>query len=136
MGTCREAGWGLLAMGVLFALVAGCGGTEWENSDVAVLTLVLPDTVEAGQPIPARITGVCGCEPCCRFDGLTATRDGTWWVLEPRSRCRQRPKSPCPPCDHFFDEVVTLPGQDSGVVRVRTAAYGDDLADSVVVLGR
>jgi len=122
-----------LAAGLVVGFLSGCAdsGDDWEYTDCVVFTLALPDTVDAGQSISARVTGASGCAPCCRFEGVAVGEQSGWWVLEPRTRCKRNPSSPCPPCDYFFDELVTIPGQNPGLLRVRAVSYGHDLVDSV-----
>jgi hypothetical protein len=131
MRSCAAA----LLLGAAFAF--GCASNDvWEDVESVVFTLDIPDSASAGQEITARVTGVCGAPPCYRFDGVSVAHSNAEWVLRPLSRRRTHPSSPCPPADRFFDESVTLPGLDPGLVRVRAVSYGHDLVDSVLVLRR
>ncbi len=127
----------ILLLGAALAFASGCADRDsWEDADSVVFTLAIPDSASAGQPITARITGTCGAPPCYRFDGVAVTHSDAEWVLRPLSRRKAHPSASCPMADHFFDESVTLPGLDPGMVRVRAVSYGHDLVDSVLVLSR
>jgi hypothetical protein len=128
----------VLLLGAALAFAPGCADWNdgWEDADTVVFTLAIPDSAAAGHPITARITGTCGAPPCYRFDGVAVTHSNDEWVLRPLSRRKAHPSGPCPSADHFFNESVTLPGLDPGLVRVRAVSYGHDLVDSVLVLGR
>jgi hypothetical protein len=128
----------LLAAAFAAAAASGCGGSDggWEDDESVVFTLAVPDTAFVGQPVSVRVTGVCGCAPCARFDGIAVAGSGHVRELRPLSRHKKHPTSPCPACDHFFDETVTLSDLSAGSTVIRAVSYGSDPVDTVVVLAR
>jgi hypothetical protein len=125
-----------LTAACVIAFAPGCSDGGWEDDESAVFSLTLPDTAYVGQPVSVRVTGVCGCAPCARFDGIGVTGSGNARELRPLSRRKKHPTSPCPACDHFFDETVTLSDLSAGTTVVRAVSYGPDPVDTVVVLAR
>lgn len=121
---------------IVFALSCGCADGGWEDEESVVFSLAVPDTAFVGQPVSVRVTGVCGCAPCSRFDGIAVTGSGHARELRPLSRRKRHPTSPCQICDHFFDETITLSDLSAGVTIIRAVSYGPDPADTVVVLLR
>lgn len=128
----------MLATALAIAAASGCGGTDggWEDDESVVLTLTVPDTAFVGLPVSVRVTGVCGCAPCARFDGIAVAGSGHIRELRPLSRRKKHPTTPCPPCDRFFDETVTLSDLSAGSTIIRAVSYGSDPVDSILVLAR